>query len=132
MPAGHTHGGVVAKGGIERQVTVNLVALRRLGGENAEAMRRYVLGLSLVAATAPLDPFLRQGCLIVVDPDSSAEWTLVTRNGDRTAVDLSEEPVRGYAEAAAKAFGVALNRRLSFSKDRAREDAKKDKKTKAA
>ena len=90
VPAIGTHGGVIAKGGIERQVTVNLVALRRLEGENGEALRRYVLGLSLVAATAPLDPFLRQGCLLVPDPNKTAKWSLVERSEKPTAAPLNE------------------------------------------
>ena len=51
VPAVRTHGGIIARGPIRRDVTVNLIALRRLNGENGEALRRYVLGLALVAAT---------------------------------------------------------------------------------
>lgn len=40
VPAIGTHGGVIAKGGIERQVTVNLVALRRLEGKDTEAIEK--------------------------------------------------------------------------------------------
>ena len=123
VPATRTHGGVIAKGGIERQVTVNLVALRRLEGKDGEALRRYVLGLSLVAATAPLDPFLRQGCLLVPDPDKTAKWSLVERSGKRTAPPLNEQTALNYAKSAAKAFGVGPDRRLSFSKELAKKDA---------
>jgi len=125
VPAGKAHGGIVARGPIVRDVTVNLVALRRLGGDNAEALRRYVLGLSLVAATAPLDPFLRQGCMIVPDPDKPAEWSRVDRSGTRTPVVLDMETARAFAAGAARAFGVGPSRRLAFSKARAREDASK-------
>jgi CRISPR-associated protein Csb1 len=59
VPATGAHGGVVARGAIERTITVNLVALRKLHGENAQNLRRYILGLALVAATEPLDGFLR-------------------------------------------------------------------------
>ena len=130
VPATGTHGGVIAKGGIERQVTVNLIALRRLEGENGEALRRYVLGLSLVAATAPLDPFLRQGCLLVHDPNETAKWSLVERSGKRNAVDLNEQTAYDYAKTAADAFGVGPDRCLSFSKELAQKDANKDKKAK--
>ena len=140
VPAIGTHGGVIAKGGIERQVTVNLVALRRLEGKGTEAtekdteatkkLRRYVLGLSLVAAAAPLDPFLRQGCLLVPDPDKTAKWSLVERSGKRTAVDLNEQTAPSYANTAAEAFGIGPSRHLSFSKELAKEDANKDKKAK--
>ena len=130
VPAVGTHGGVIAKGGIERQVTVNLIALRRFEGKDGEALRRYVLGLSLVAATAPLDPFLRQGCLLVPDPDKTAEWSLVERSGKPTAEPLNEQTALKYAKSAAKAFGVGPSRRLSFSKELAKKDASKDKKVK--
>ena len=131
VPATGTHGGVIAKGDIERQVTVNLVALRRLEGKDGEALRRYVLGLSLVAATAPLDPFLRQGCLLVPDPDKKAEWSLVERSGKRTAAPLNAQTALNYAKTAAEAFGVGPSRQLSFDKTLAQEDAKKDKDKKA-
>jgi len=125
VPAGEALGGIVVRDRIERNVTVNLVALRRLQGENGEALRRYVLGLSLVAATYPPDPFLRQGCLIVPDGETKQQWTLVERSGARKAVALNESTARGYATAAAKAFGVAQPRTLQFSKERAKEDAMK-------
>ena len=132
VPAVQTHGGIIAKGGIERQVTVNLVALRRLEGEDAkvtEALRHYVLGLSLVAATAPLDLFLRQGCLLVpkpdeTEPDETAKWFLVDRVGKRIKVDLNEQDAYSYAKTAATIFGIGTSHNLSFSKTLAQEDKK--------
>ncbi|WP_374763460.1 type I-G CRISPR-associated RAMP protein Csb1/Cas7g [Yunchengibacter salinarum] len=132
VPSGKTHGGIIARDGIERTVTLNLVALRRLEGDNAPALRRYVLGLSLVAATAPLDPFLRQGCLIVPDPDTPAEWSLVGRDGGRNPVPLDESTALAYAQQAASGFGVGSSYRLNFNKQQAREDAKKSKTAKAS
>jgi CRISPR-associated protein Csb1 len=133
VPSGNALGGIIARGPIERDVTVNLIALRRLNGENGQALRRYVLGLSLAAATAPLDPFLRQGCLLVPDANSSAQWKLVGRDGSRKLITLSEKVVKDYAEKAAKAYGIGPSRRVSFDKARAKEDAKKaDKKVKSA
>ena len=125
VPAGETPGGVIANGPIERTVTINLVALRRLSGENGQALRGYVLSLSLIAATAPLDPFLRQGCMLVPDPDTVAHWTRVDRSGQRTAIGLDDRIAESYAKAAAERFGVGPDRQLSFSKERAREDASK-------
>ena len=43
VPAASAHGGVIARGAIERDFTVNLVALRRLEGDNGQALRRYIL-----------------------------------------------------------------------------------------
>ena len=126
-------GGVVARGPIIRDVTVNLVALRRLNGENGDKLRRYILGLALAAAVDPMDAFLRQGCLLVPDIAEPAQWVLVDRKGARQAIALSEAPVQDYAQAAAKAFGVGKSIRVKFDKARAKDDAKKaNKKGKAA
>lgn len=69
--ASATHGGVIAKGGIRRDVTLSLAALRLLSAgdddEQTLALRRYVLGLALVALTAPPQTYLRQGCNLVPD-----------------------------------------------------------------
>jgi CRISPR-associated protein Csb1 len=133
VPATGAHGGVVARGPVVRDVTVNLVALRRLNGENGDKLRRYILGLSLVAAIEPMDAFLRQGCLLVPDTTEPAQWTLVGRKGERHAIEQSESVAQEYAIAAEKAFGKGKDWRVKFDKDRAREDARKvDKKGKAA
>ena len=135
VPATGLHGGVVARGAIERDVTVNLVALRRLdgGSQDEQALRRYILGLSLVAATVPLDPFLRQGCLLVPDIETPQQWNLIERDGTRREAELTEDLVHGYASEAAKAFGVGESKPVKFDKDKAKEDVKKaDKKSTAS
>ncbi len=133
VPATGAPGGVIARGPILRDVTVNLVALRRLSGESGPALRRYILGLSLAAAIEPMDAFLRQGCLLVPDTDSPQQWVLVSRQGERSGVELSERIVHDFVRAASGAFGVGENRRAQFDKTRAKEDAKKaDKKAKQA
>lgn len=123
VPAVGTHGGVIARGPIRRDVTVNLIALRRLNGENGQALRRYVLGLALVAATAPLDGFLRAGCLLTLDPDDSGVWHAVARNGTRETIPLDEGLALDYARSAADAFGVGSDHRVAFDKDLAKADA---------
>ena len=125
VPATGEHGGIVVHGEIRRTVTVNLVALRRLGGDGGAALRRYVLGLALVAATAPLDGFLRQGCLLTPDPDEPASWTAVGRDGTLDAVALDADAVLVFAQDAAAAFGVRENRSVPFEKTRAKADATK-------
>ncbi len=130
VPAVNAHGGVIANGCIRRDVTVNLVALRRLDGANGQALRRYILGLSLVAATAPLDGFLRAGCLLTLDPNDQGAWEAVARSGSRSHVPLADEVALAYARVAASAFGVGENRRVAFNKDFAKVDAKKKSKTK--
>jgi CRISPR-associated protein Csb1 len=131
VPAVNAHGGVVVRGDITRDVTVNLVALRQIGGENGATLREYVLGLALVAATEPQDGFLRQGCLLTLDPDAPGEWTMVERSGRRASARLAEEDARAYASAAAKRFGVGPDRTVKFVKDRAKADLKVDEKKKA-
>lgn len=126
VPAVKTHGGVVARGPIHRNVTVNLIALRRLEGEHGEQIRRYILGLALVAATTPLDGFLRVGCLLTLDPDEPGVWHSVARNGDRTPVSLDEKLALRYARDAAKAFGVGQGDEVTFDKKLAVEDSKKN------
>jgi CRISPR-associated protein Csb1 len=124
VPATGAHGGVVARGPIERTITVNLVALRKLDGENAQKLRRYILGLALVAATEPLDGFLRQGCLLVQDENAPAEWKIVGRDGKRTPVALSSAVALDYAKKAVGAFGVGPDRRVFFRKELAQADLK--------
>jgi CRISPR-associated protein Csb1 len=133
VPATGKLGGVIARGAIERNVTVNLVALRRLGGDDSQALRRYILGLSLVAAIEPLDAFLRQGCLLVPDTATSPQWAVIGRNGERSSIELLESVLQDYASGAATKFGVGENRDAVFDKTLAKEDAKKaDKKAKSS
>lgn len=125
-------GGVIARGPIRRDVTVNLVALRRLDGEDGGKLRRYVLGLALVAATAPMDGFLRAGCLLTPDPDAEATWQAVGRDGRRNPVALGHDAALAYAQSAAQVFGVAAARTVTFDKARAVDDLPKEKDKKAA
>ena len=127
VPATGEYGGVVVHGEIRRETTVNLIALRRLRGENGTALRRYVLGLTLVAATTPLDGFLRQGCLITPDPDAPGAWVSVARDGVREAVALGENRAFDLAKRACKDFfgGVPPAHTVKFDKELARQDAKK-------
>ena len=118
-------GGIVARGGIYRDVTLNLVALRTLNGPQGSALRRYVLGLALVAAAEPAEAFLRQGCLLTPDADEPGQWTLVERNGKRAAYELNETVALDYAKTTAAAFGVGPDRTVAFEPKRAKDDAKK-------
>ena len=134
VPATGAHGGVVARGPIVRDVTINLVAVRRLrGGSTTEALRRYILGLCLVAATEPLDGFLRAGCLLVPKASGKSPWIEVARTGDRTDVSLDATVVRSFAAEAAVTFGVGGDRVVKFDPKLAKDDLKAaDKPEKAA
>ena len=124
VPAVKTHGGIVARGPILRNVTVNLIALRRLEGDDGQALRRYLLGLALVAATAPMDGFLRAGCLLTLDPDAPGVWHSVARSGERVAIGMNEETALCYARRAATAFGVGDSHRVAFDNKLAVQDTK--------
>jgi len=123
VPSTGAHGGIIARGSIQRDVTINLVALRRLWAkENGDALRRYVLGLCLVAATEPLDGFLRQGCLLVPKPEQAAGWEAVARTGVRTRIPLTNEAARRLAAEWAVSFGVAAPRTVKFKADAAKAE----------
>ena len=124
VPAVKTHGGIVARGAISRNITINLIALRRLNGDKREALRRYILGLSLVASTVPLDGFLRAGCLLTLDPDEDVMWHLVERDGQRTSIDLDESTSLAYAQYTASVFGVGQDQVVTFDKKLAQQDTK--------
>jgi len=123
VPATGAHGGVRARGPIVRDVTINLIALRRLGApKDADKLRRYILGLCLVAATEPLDGFLRQGCLLVPKVDPPAVWMEVRRTGERVVIELTNEVARELAGRWATAFEVGPARSGQFGKDLAKAD----------
>jgi CRISPR-associated protein Csb1 len=105
-PEARVLGGVLAKGPIERDVTINLVALRGIRGKDATEtteLQKYLLGLALLAATADLELFLREGCLLRYANDDA--WTQVPRRGEPTAVSLPKrDQLVAYAAAAAAPF----------------------------
>jgi CRISPR-associated protein Csb1 len=133
VPATEAHGGVVARGPIIRDVTINLIALRRLAsGADTAKLQRYILGLALVAATEPMDGFLRQGCLLVPKAPGADHWVQVARTGERTDLALDSAQARQLAGQWAQAFGVGESRTVTFSKDLAKADlVEKDAKPKA-
>lgn len=99
-------GGVLVKGRIEREVTVNLVALRSLRGKDeteTAAIRKYLLGLSLVAATADIELFLREGCLLRY-AENGDQWKQVPRRGEPSSVVLGANMVEDYANQAVGHF----------------------------
>lgn len=119
-PAGRTDGGVIAQGGIRREAILNLVALRALSGPEPDAtkkLRRYVLGLSLVALLARSQKFLREGCLLVPMENRPAEAQVIDRTGAREALDVTEETALAFAKAAAIDFVVGAAWTASFDKD---------------
>ena len=102
-------GGVLVKDRIEREVTVNLVALRGLRGTNNEetkCVQKYLLGLSLLAATTDIDLFLREGCNLRYTGED--EWYEIPRREEPQLTDLastkSKSLVEEYARQAHESF----------------------------
>lgn len=127
VPASCSHGGVTATAGIRRDATFSLAALRLLKGKDADterALRRYILGLTLVALTAPGTTYLRSGCNLVPDVDKLREFTLVGSDGIRTATALTHPDALTFATAVAQAFKVGPDRTEPFVKDLAKKDVK--------
>ena len=135
VPASATHGGVIADGGVRRDATLALAALRLLHAERDEAktlaLRRYILGLSLVAFTANRLGYLRQGCLLVPNPDAPREFSEVGMDGRRAACGITHAAAVEYATAAAKEFGVGADRMVEFDKAKAVLDISGEGDTKA-
>jgi CRISPR-associated protein Csb1 len=139
VPATGSHGGVIAMGGIRRDAVLSLAALRQLfAGKDAAktlTLRRYILGLALVAFTRNPSGYLRQGCLLVLDPEKvkENEFVEVHPDGSRKPAGITHELAIEFAKAAAKEFGVAEGKTVPFDKERALKDIKGegDGKTKA-
>jgi CRISPR-associated protein Csb1 len=135
VPASGSHGGVIADGGIRRDASLHLAALRLLAaGEEKKTLvlRRYILGLALTAFTYPASSYLRQGCSLVLDHNKTREFKEVYGDGQRKDAILEHSDALAYAKAVAKDFGVNPDRKIDLKilPDREvefdREMAKKD------
>ena len=128
VPATGSHGGVIATGDIRRDATLSLAALRLLavGGndEKTLALRRYVLGLSLLAFTSNASTYLRQGCNLVPSEAKPREFKLVHANGKREVLAITKAEALKYATASAKAFGVEPGKEVVFDPKLAMADIK--------
>ena len=120
VPAVQTHGGVRVQGEIRRDAILNLATLRAVAGSDknkTEALRRYILGLALVAITAPQETNLREGCELVPDTTKKNLCALVKHDGTKTNHLISHKDSLAFAKAAAKSFGVKENESSSFNSD---------------
>jgi CRISPR-associated protein Csb1 len=135
-PERRTLGGVIARGAIERDVTINLVALRSICGTlaggngkpaiSAEELRRYLLSLALLAGTNDQDLFLREGCLLrYADVDT---WHSVPRRGAEQAVDLASEDSKRTLFAYARKQAELISHYWPDSESEYRFDIKEAKK----
>jgi CRISPR-associated protein Csb1 len=102
-------GGVLTNDRIERDVTVNLVALRAISGATepeTKQIRRYLLSLALIAATTDVDMYLREGCHLRFAGEDN--WKVIPRRGKEVAIDLTSSGAHkklcAYAMEAASTF----------------------------
>lgn len=122
VPAPKALGGILVHGEIRKEATLNCVVLRSLAAttngmidtDRTLKLRRYILGLALVALTKPMAHNLRQGCLLVGVEDKPAEWKLVYSNGKRETFQLLHQDALEYAKNAAGKFGVTAEIEAQF------------------
>lgn len=117
-------GGVVVEDGgrIEREITINLAALRKIAGATdteTQAVRRYLLSLTLLAATSEIDMYLREGCHLRFDGDD--KWNGVPRRGTEIPIDLvsegAQQVILEYAKKAADLFREGWPKHLIYKFD---------------
>lgn len=118
VPATATHGGVIAgERGIRRDATLALAALRLLSStsdEETKRLRRYILGLALIAFTKLPGGYLRQGTILVKKENGEHSFEEVAADGTRTKATLTHEIALKFAKEAAKAFTVGDSKSVSF------------------
>jgi CRISPR-associated protein Csb1 len=139
VPSTGAHGGVIADGGIRRDAVLALSALKLLRAdtpENTTKLRRYILGLALVAFTKlPLE-YYRQGTILVrdTDPEKQREFKTVHADGTRADATITHEAALAFAKAATAEFGVGESKTVPFDAAKAKADLKggDDKKAKKA
>lgn len=128
-PAVNTHGGVRVYGQIVRRTQINLVRLRALAITNEGqidetrtlGLRRYLLGLALVAARAQANYNLREGCLLRCT-QVQAQW--IYTNSNSKAFEWDRREILAYAEQAAHDFGVGESKTVGFDVKTMREGVK--------
>jgi len=125
VPASGSPGGIIATGGIRRDATLHLAALRTIFAADeakTRVLRSYILGLAITAFTYSGTGYLRQGCNLVVDPSKGRELKAVYSDGRRVDVSVSHTEALAYAKAAAAKFGVGPSRQVPFDRERAKAD----------
>jgi CRISPR-associated protein Csb1 len=110
-PSVDDHGGVLVRGNIRQIATIHLGQCRSLDRATA-GLGSYILGLALGGFwTGGRDYSLRTGCWLV--PDGPPEITIISRQGERTQINLDEDSAVRYLEdvalPAARKLDIALD-----------------------
>ncbi len=117
-PDARVLGGVLVKGCVQRDITINLVALRGLQAgspEETKALRNYLLALALTAATAEIDLFLREGCHLRFENED--QWHLVTRRGKPAEITLGADVISEAAKTGADHFRSKWPEKMEYTFD---------------
>lgn len=135
VPSTHKIGGVLIKGDIRREFSLNLSVLRALkSAEPAETqnLQRYILGLALIALTATPESTFRQGCQLL--PKGKPAWKQFCANGEESSWNPDGLNVGEFAAAAANNFGITqpTAQPLLFDKALLKSSIEADAKKKAA
>jgi len=97
-----THGGVLVRGEIRQEATINLVAIRTMTEDMN--LKRYLLGLALVALSYRDQQCfnLREGCLLRAanQGDYDGIWKSINFNGAENPETISHDMALRYAQAA--------------------------------
>jgi len=126
IPAVDKHGGVRVFGPIIRHTEINLVNLRALAATNAKGidepqtmkLRRYILGLCLIAGRFQPNYNLRQGCLLILKKDTTAPAHLVYPSGKRDPFAWDFKAAFEFAQSTADEFEVAAGGEHAFEKSK--------------
>jgi CRISPR-associated protein Csb1 len=118
-PAVNTHGGVRVFGQIIRRSQISLVRLRALAvtkdgkidARETLMLRRYILGLALVAARIQGNYELREGCLL---RSIQSQFHLVYTESESKPFEWDRKDAFTYAQQAANEFGVGDGRSVDF------------------
>lgn len=134
-PAPKTLGGVQVHGEIHRKAVISLIGIRELHGEDENAsrlVRRYVLGLGLIAVTADQGKILnlRQGCSLTRGSGSDGGFRVVSADGTSETVAIEHSEAVKFGEKAASEFVVGSSKDANFSRDQARKEITKTKREK--
>ena len=136
IPATNTHGGIIAHDRIQRDLVLNFAALRKITSSDEKtekSLQKYIIGLSMIAATSVNEWYLRQGCILTKDPEKEkAEWNIVYSDGKREIVEINHDAVLKFAQESAKEFGIGKDMDATFNVKKAEKSigdqrSKKDK-----
>ncbi len=132
--ANRSHGGVLLSNESQliKESVLSLSALRQnFVKDEVEITRKlqeYILGLSLVAITAPQENLLRMGCELTKDPENKSSWILVKNDGRREEIDLDVNKILEFAKEKANEFEIGESKTATFDSKAAKEALKKAKK----